>query len=122
MTLRDALDQVLTLKGITAAAVVGPDGIVRESAATSTNAPDLGFVGHVTATTLASSQALAEFFERSQVTQTLVEFDEGPMLITPLEGVEFVLVTTLESANDLGRVRFQLRKLVPSIAAAALST
>lgn len=115
MTLAELLRQVIDIKGVNSAAVVSGEGFIIEGA--SNNATDLGFVGGLIASGLASSRALAQLLGGGTITQTMIEYEHGPVLIIPLEEGDdgFVMVATLESTAVLGRARFQLRKLLPDI-------
>lgn len=116
MKLKALLQQVMEIKGVRSAAVVDADGLVLEGV--SSEDTDLSFVGGAIASTLASSKALAGLLGEGRITQTMIEYENGPVLMTPIEseGKEFVAVLTLDTANALGRVRFQLRKLLPDLA------
>ena len=48
----------------------------------------------------------------------MIEYKRGPVLMVPLGETDesYVMVVTLDDANTLGRVRFQLRRLLPEIA------
>jgi predicted regulator of Ras-like GTPase activity (Roadblock/LC7/MglB family) len=121
MDLKTLLDEIIRIKGLTAVALVGDDGFVIESAAAPGTTLDLDFLGGVASSSLASSQALAEFFGKGEVTQTLIEFEEGPVLLTPVSdrAHQYVVLATLDSAQNLGRVRFQLKKYLPRLLEAA---
>ncbi len=119
MDLSELLDQVLQIKGVTSAAVVSGEGFIVEGQ--TTDDTDLGFVGGLIASGLASSRALAGLLGEGDITQTMIEYEGGPVLLTPLqEGDDegYVAVVTLDATNNLGRARFQLRKLLPEIAKA----
>ncbi|MEM7736321.1 MAG: roadblock/LC7 domain-containing protein [Deinococcota bacterium] len=124
MTLVDLLNQALQIRGITSAAVVSGEGFIVEGV--SKDDMDLSFVGGLIASGLASSRVLAGLMGEGDVSQTMIEYENGPVLLTPLKiGVQgagdddFVAVVTLDSTQNLGRARFQLRKLLPQIAEAA---
>ena len=115
MDLPELMNQVLDIKGISSAAVVNGEGFIIEGA--STNDKDLSFVGGVIASGLASSRVLAELLGEGEISQAMIEYEDGPVLIIPLDKQEdsHVMVATLDSINTLGRARFQLRKLLPEI-------
>jgi uncharacterized protein len=117
MDIRALLEEVLGIKGITSVALVSEDGFVIESVTAPGNTVDLEFLGGVVTSSLAASQALAEFFGKGEVSQVMVEFEEGPVLLAPVGGAS--LLATLDSAQNLGRVRFQLKKYLPRLAEAA---
>lgn len=115
MDLTTLLGDVMKLRGIKSAALVSGDGLVMESAG-----EDLGFVGGLITSGLASSRVLASFLGDGELSQAMLEYEEGPVLLIPLSAREEapVLVATLDSSAALGRVRLQLRKLLPAIKAA----
>ncbi len=84
---------------------------------------DLEFVGGLIASGLASSRVLAGLLGEGQITQAMIEYETGPVLLTPLHNDPsgHVAVVTLESTTTLGRVRFQLRKLLPDIGKAVMA-
>ncbi len=118
MSLVDCLNRVLDIKGVTSAAVVSAEGFIVEGA--SRNDRDLSFVGGVIASGLASARVLAELLGEGEIQQTMIEYEDGPVLLMPLDKSEdsYVMVTTLDSIATLGRARFQLRKLLPEISQA----
>lgn len=118
MSLRSSLEGMLEVRGVTGAAVVSTDGFIVEGVTGSEM--DLGFIGGLVASSLASSNVLAELLGEGEVKQTMIEYENGPVLMTPLDahGVAgYVAVLTLDSATTLGRVRFQLRRMLPELAA-----
>jgi uncharacterized protein len=117
MDIHALLEEVLSIKGITSVALVSEDGFVIESATLPSNPIDLEFLGGVVTSSLAASQALAEFFGKGEVSQVMVEFEEGPVLLAPVGGAN--ILATLDSAQNLGRVRFQLKKYLPRLSEAA---
>jgi hypothetical protein len=117
MELRALLEEVVAIKGITGVALISNDGFVIESAAAAGQDLDLDFLGGVATSSLAASQALSEFFGKGEVSQVMVEFAEGPVLLAPV-GAASVLAT-IDSSQNLGRVRFQLKKYLPKLQEAA---
>lgn len=117
MSLKSHLDSMLEIKGVTGVAIVSTDGFVVEGASKADF--DLSFIGGLVASSLASSKVLAELMDEGGIRQTMIEFDKGPVLMTPLDshGVAgYVAVLILDTATTLGRVRFQLRKMLPQLA------
>jgi predicted regulator of Ras-like GTPase activity (Roadblock/LC7/MglB family) len=121
--LREVLSQVLEIKGVTSAAVVNHEGLIVESV--SDGKVDLGFASGLIASSLASSQVLAGLMGEGKLQQAMIEYDKGPILITPLQRADeaasdYVAVVTLSSTAFLGRAKFQLRKLLPKVSEAVL--
>lgn len=118
MTLSECLDQVSAIAGVTAAAVVSEAGHVLEGR--SSDDVDLETLGGWIGSTLGASRALGELLGGGDVRQATIEYQDGPVLVVPLvDGAEgHAIVITLASIAPLGRVRFQLKRLLPEIGAA----
>ncbi|SRR5690554_1268805 len=117
MSLKSHLENMLAIKGVTGVAIVSTDGFIVEGA--SEEDFDLSFIGGLVASSLASSKVLADLMGEGDIKQTMIEYEKGPVLMTPLDshGVAgYVAVLTLDTATTLGRVRFQLRKMLPELA------
>lgn len=114
MSIQELLEQLAQDEGVKAVALVGEDGFVIESVGKE-DAADLDFVGGAATSAMASSRALADHLNKGEVEEVMVEFDEGPMLLEPIRASsgEYGLVLLLASAQNLGRVRFQLKKVRP---------
>jgi len=112
MSIQKLLEQLAEDEGVKAVALMGEDGFVIESV-TKEGAADLDFVGGAATSAMASSRALADHLQKGEVEEVMVEFDEGPMLLNPLDvsGTTYSLVLLLAGTQNLGRVRFQLKKL-----------
>lgn len=118
MTVSECLDQVTAIKGVTAAAVVSEDGYVVEGKSTGT--VDLDILGGLIGSTLGASRALGELLGDGNIRQATIEYRDGPVLLVPLTAAAAgnAVVIALASIAPLGRVRFQLRRLLPEIGSA----
>lgn len=119
MALSDVLQELLGVRGVTSVAVAGADGGIVEGLALGEG--ELVDLQELVPTALASSRALGGLFPDGAAGQALVEYTEGPVLLTPIEDDEAadgarVLVVGLASVADLGRVRYQLGRRLPGIA------
>lgn len=115
MTVSECLEQVAAINGVTAAAVVSEEGYLVEG--TTSGALDLDVLGGLIGSTLGASRALGEMLGEGDVQQATIEYRDGPVLVVPLvdEAEGNAVVITLASIAPLGRVRFQLRRLLPEI-------
>src|SRR5690625_3794545 len=105
MSLKSHLDSMLEIRGVTGAAIVSADGFIVEGASKSDL--DLSLIGGLVASSLASSKVLAELMNEGGIRQTMIEFDKGPVLMTPLDshGVAgYVAVLILDTATTLGQI------------------
>lgn len=117
MRLPELLEQVITVKGVESTAVVASSGELLEGAPQ--GGADTAVLGELITSGLASSRVLAELLGDGEVVQTMIEYEDGPVLVMPLGAEDApVMVVRLGSASALGRARFQLRKFVAEIAEA----
>ena len=134
---QDVLEQILAIRGVTRAALV--DG-VGETLRVAPQGEGEGLAGGLVISSLATSRVLADLLGEGTLCQTMIDFEDGPVLLAPLlpanatmkaadnahlgTDVEpadtgtHVAVLTLEAASALGRVRLGLRKLLPELAEA----
>lgn len=113
------LEGLLDVRGVVSAAVAGADGSLVEGQALGDS--QLAALQELVPTALASSHALGALVGEQPVEQSLVEYTEGPVLMAPIEpdaveGTGHVLIVGLAGVQDLGRVRFQLKRVLPDLA------
>ena len=121
MTLNECLEEVASISGVTAVAVVDAHGVVLEG--TTTGSVDLGQLGGRIGSTLGASRALGELLGEGEVRQATIEYRDGPILVAPLGAGDdgHTVVISLDSIAPLGRVRFQLKRLLPQFETAVES-
>ncbi len=113
---RAQLQRILGIRGVTGAAVVTTDGRIVESVMRDGFEP--AFISNVVATSLASGNMLMELLGRSRPEQAMIEYENGPVLLAQLGSAgTHLAVLTLDTTATLGRMRLQLRKLLPELAA-----
>lgn len=117
------LDEMLSVRGATAAALVTADGQVLAS-----RSPDRALLERTAAiitSALAAGQALGELLAGAQdddgFQQVTLIFGEGPIVLMPLEDGVHLMVLALESEHDLGRARLALRGSLRRMADAVLA-
>ncbi len=123
--LERVLDDLLAVKGVLAAAVVDVGGEVL--AAAEREPPGFDSAGGLVAAALSASRVLGGFLGGG-LEQAVIEYRGGPVVLTPVPRapgatdpgeVQVVLTLRLAGLADLGRVRFQLPRLVAQVAAAS---
>ena len=139
---RDVLERILAIRGVTRAALVNGVG---ETLRVAPQGEGEGLAGGLVISSLATSRVLADLLGEGNLCQTMIDFENGPVLLAPLlpanatvnttvnatddaqPGADtsqptdtgtHVAVLTLEAASALGRVRLGLRKLLPELAEA----
>lgn len=107
MSLHDLLSRFRVVDGVDLAAIATTDGLLIESAAR--NGVDAEAICAVAANGLALSEALGREINKGGAVQTLLEYDQGLVLIEPLSDDAMLLLLT-NGCDQLGRLRFLVRK------------
>lgn len=105
--LNELIQQLRDVDGIDLAAVVGNDGLLLASSAA--EGIDGEAVGAVSASGLLVAEALGRELERGGIRQTTLEYEQGLVLLTPLDPDVALLVLARPDAN-LGRLRLLTRR------------
>jgi hypothetical protein len=112
MTPQALVEAILELGGVKGAALLSASGELLARAPEEACA----ILVEPLVSTLALSRLLAELLGAEAPNQTLLEFEGGVLLMLAPEGAAPVGVVHLQSVQDLGRVRFALRRLLPQLA------
>ncbi|MFN8509326.1 MAG: roadblock/LC7 domain-containing protein [Deinococcaceae bacterium] len=116
MDINDILKEISAIKGITATALVSGEGFVVDSVVNDGYSVDLDFLGGVVSSAIGTGQGIIETLGRGKLAHIMLEFTEGPLLMSAVDG--FTLVSALDSSQNLGRVRFQLKKHLVQLSSA----
>jgi predicted regulator of Ras-like GTPase activity (Roadblock/LC7/MglB family) len=111
--LTDFLNELVNVEGINSAVVVGRDGFVIEGVASGTSL-DADAVGAVISTGIGSSEVMGRELEVGAMTQGMVEYDDG-LIVMALLGEDAILAVVADLNANLGNVRFQIKKRLKSI-------
>ena len=123
MALDQILSEVMQIKGVSSVAIVDSNGGVIDSV--SKTGHDFANVSALVMEGIQSSRTLAGMLEEGELQQTVLEYEQGPVVLSPLkhQGSAFnahqdspIAVVVLDSSNSLGRARLKLNKLLPQIA------
>jgi predicted regulator of Ras-like GTPase activity (Roadblock/LC7/MglB family) len=106
--LKEILEELLKVEGVTAAVVVGKDGFVIESAAT-TKKIDIDTVGAMASTGMGAAVSMGTELQKGEMVQTLIEMDKGPIILSPLSSDALIAIVADTTANS-GRIRYDLKK------------
>ena len=109
------LDELLNgftrVRGVSAALVVGPDGLVLQSAtAPGADEVDADVLGAVASSGLVPAQEIGGETGRGRLLQGIYEYEKGVAVIEPIGQSAILVVVTSASAN-LGLLRLQARKV-----------
>ncbi len=102
-TLRDLLSQFRTLDNVELAAIAATDGLLIESTAKA--GVDVDAICAVASNGLAMAEALGREINKGGAVQTVLEYDQGLILLEPISGDAMLLVMT-SSRDQLGRLRY----------------
>lgn len=115
-SLKELLNDMLTVDGIGTAVVVGRDGFVIEGV-TSAGGMDIEAVGAVVSTGIGASEMMGRELAVGGMKQGLVEFDNGVIEMC-FVGTDAVLAVVANLNANLGNVRYQVKKRLPDLEAA----
>jgi len=105
--LEDVLDEFLTIDGVSAAAIIGKDGVVIES--TSSTPMDVDAIGSMVSTCLGSSEVIGGTLALGELHDMTVELDKGPVYLAPITCNEIIAVIA-DTTGTVGHVRSELQK------------
>ncbi len=114
--LKSQLGDFVKVDGINAAVIVGRDGFVIEGISNDGKL-DVETVGAVISTGLGSSEVMGRELSVGALTQTMIEFDNGVLVMGTL-GRDALLCLVCANGANLGNVRLQLKKRSPELATA----
>ncbi|MFX0133300.1 MAG: roadblock/LC7 domain-containing protein [Candidatus Hodarchaeota archaeon] len=107
------LNTIIDLQGVIAVSLIGRDGFVIESA--SHSEIDLDALGAVASTGFGSSEVMASELNLGTINQTIVECDEGKILMADCGDAILAVVTNEEAI--IGSIRHNIRKVVNELTA-----
>jgi uncharacterized protein len=111
--LRDVLNDLVKVEGVTTAVVVGRDGFVLDGVSRSATL-DTEAVGAVISTGIGSSEVVGRELGVGEMTQGLLEY-KGGLIVMGLVGRDGIVAIVADIGANLGNVRYQLKKRIPEI-------
>ncbi len=112
-SLNDLLNELIHIEGINTAVLVGRDGFIIEGLV-STGKLDAEAIGAVISTGIGSSEVMGRELQVGGLEQTMVEFNNGIIVINPV-GENTILAVVADLKSPLGNVRYQVKKRLPHI-------
>lgn len=103
----NVLDEFLSIDGVSAAVIIGKDGVVLESAAG--NTMDVNAIGSMVSTCLGSSEVIGGTLSLGELHDLTVELEKGPVYLAPLTCNEIIAVVA-DTPGAVGHVRSELQK------------
>ncbi len=114
-TLRDLLSRFRALDNVELAALAGTDGLLIESTARA--GVDVDAICAVASNGLAMAEALGREIKKGGTVQTVLEYDNGLILLEPVSDDAMLLVMTSDR-DLLGRLRYMIQSHRSGFAAA----
>lgn len=116
------LEELLTgftrVRGVSAALVVGQDGLVLQSVtAPGADDADVDVLGAMASSGMVPAQEIGSETGRGKLLQGIYEYEHGVVVVEPIGQSAILVVVTSASAN-LGLLRLQARKVHPDIESA----
>lgn len=116
--LDETLNSFTRVRGVTAALIVGQDGLVLQSAtAQGADDVDTDVLGAVASSGLVPAQELGGETGRGKLLQGIYEYEKGVVVVEPI-GESAILVVVTSATANLGLLRLQARKAHPDLEAA----
>lgn len=109
------LDELLTsftkVRGVSAALVVGQDGLVLQSVtAPGAEEADVEVLGAMASSGMVPAQEIGRETARGRLLQGIYEYEKGVVVVEPI-GDSAILVVVTSAAANLGLLRLQARKV-----------
>ncbi len=101
--LGDVLERFRALESVELAALVAPDGLLIESLADPD--VDVDAVCAVASNSLSMAESLGREIDKGNTVQTMLEYEEGLVLLEPLN-TEAMLLLVTSIPDELGHIRF----------------
>lgn len=110
------LSEFTNLPGVNTACLVGRDGFLLDSIAIS--GTDTEMIGAIASSGFGASESMGHQLEKGGLTMTMIEYNNGPVMLAPIGGEAFLVVVADKEAN-LGMIRLKIKKHAKEIEASA---
>jgi predicted regulator of Ras-like GTPase activity (Roadblock/LC7/MglB family)/DNA-binding response OmpR family regulator len=110
------LSEFTNLPGVNTACLVGRDGFLLDSIAIS--GTDTEMIGAIASSGFGASESMGIQLEKGQLTMTMIEYNNGPVMLSPIGSEAFLVVVADKEAN-LGMIRLKIKKHARDIEATA---
>lgn len=114
--LKELLTEFTKLQGVNAVCLVGRDGFLLDSIAKT--GFDAEMIGAIASSGFGTSESMGKQLGKGAMLMSMVEFDDGPVLFSPV-GADAIFVIIADRDANLGMVRMKLKKHAQDLAAAA---
>ena len=105
--LKALLTEFTNIPGANTACLVGRDGFLLESVALS--GIDTEMIGAIASSGFGASEAMGNQLEKGSMAMTMVEYENGPVMFSPVGNEAFLVIIADRDAN-LGMIRLKIKK------------
>ncbi|HEW79015.1 MAG TPA: response regulator [Phycisphaerales bacterium] len=105
--LKELLTEFTNIPGVNTACLVGRDGFLLHSVALS--GVDAEMIGAIASSGFGASEAMGKQLQKGGMSLTMVEYDNGPVMFSPVGSEAFLVIIADKDAN-LGMIRLKIKK------------
>lgn len=105
--LKRLLSEFTNIPGVNTACLVGRDGFLLNSVTEA--GTDTEMVGAIAASGFGASEAMGKQLQKGGMFMTMVEYNNGPIMLSPI-GTEAFLVIIADKDANLGMIRLKIKK------------
>ncbi len=113
---KEVLGMFTRLDGVSAVCLVGRDGFLIDSIVK--KGVDAEMIGAIASGGFGSSESMGRQLEKGGLNMTMIEFNDGPVMMAPVGQDMFLVVAADEGAN-LALIRLSIRRHKEKLAVAA---
>lgn len=110
--LKDVLTEFTNIPGVNTACLVGRDGFLLDSIAIS--GIDTEMIGAIASAGFGASESMGTQLGKGTLSMSMIEYDEGPVMLAPV-GADAFLVVVAEKDANLGMIRLKIKKHTAAI-------
>jgi predicted regulator of Ras-like GTPase activity (Roadblock/LC7/MglB family)/CheY-like chemotaxis protein len=114
--LKDVLTEFTNIPGVNTACLVGRDGFLLDSIAIS--GIDTEMIGAIASSGFGASEAMGAQLGKGTLSMSMIEYDDGPVMLSPI-GADAFLVVVAEKDANLGMIRLKIKKHTAEIVESA---
>ena len=114
--LKDVLTEFTNIPGVNTACLVGRDGFLLDSIAIS--GIDTEMIGAIASSGFGASEAMGAQLGKGALSMSMIEYNEGPVMLSPV-GKDAFLVVVAEKDANLGMIRLKIKKHTSQIVESA---
>jgi len=114
-SLKEELDRIATTEGVEMALVAGRDGFIIEYSGGEGSVAE--GVGAIASSSLGASEVIGQELGRGALGAAMLEYERGTVMMNRV-GVDAVLLVVLAPDATIGKVRYDVKKIIPELSAA----